>query len=463
MDSRDSNADLETWETDASRTRPQDEVELEKEGSQTRESRKKASRSGKKQSGTVVIRNINYITSKRQNSSGSASESASDSEADEEGEDSQASTLDMKLMESHRSSKRKGSSSKSMDKSNSYDKEEKAHANDVDGGHWQAFQNYLLRDADEDKRAVDQGTLAMEKEIQIKRRQNTAVDDPLVFSGQDKGETRQDNMIDMHKISGNMTYKPKTSNDELLNSERGRQSGDGGRCMDVQSAEIDGRRGYRRTGNDDFMIHRRESQSDYTSSSSDPLANGFDRATNNMDKRSSHDMDDDSYIVAVRENYLEQVGNNIRNAIDMDSEFPSALQIAENLSNRVGSQVNYEPDELSLMPDRGTEKESVSYDPALDYEMQVHAEDGALVDKKNMEVDIKQGSKKSDKDQKSRLTPDNSDKKKTVGPIRRGKPSKLSPLEEARARAERLRTFKADLQKMKKEKVLVNLVSFLTG
>jgi hypothetical protein len=78
----------------------------------------------------------------------------------------------------------------------------------------------------------------------------------------------------------------------------------------------------------------------------------------------------------------------------------------------------------------------------------------ASLHKKNNEAVAGQGSKKSDKDRKSKLIPDTSDRKKPVGPIRKGKPSKLSPLDEAKARAERLRTFKADLQKMKKEKVL---------
>ncbi|KAG7996698.1 hypothetical protein I3843_01G174800 [Carya illinoinensis] len=452
MDSRNSNAEIETWETDALKTASQDEVELDKEALQTRDSRKKASRSGKKQSGMVVIRNINYITSKRQNSSGSESQSASDSETDEGG-DLQASTLETRHMDSQRSSKRKGSHAKSMDKWNSSDKEEMTHGKDVDGGHWQAFQNYLLRDADEDKRAVDQGMLAMEKEVQMKSRQNTVGDDPLVFSGQDKGETQEDNVMDMHKFSGNMTYKSKASNDELLSARRDGRSGDGRRHMDIQSAEIDGRRGgYRRGGSDDFMVHRQGGQSGYTNLPSDVLVNGFDRVANNLDRRSSHDMDDDSYIVALRENSLDQVGNNVRNAIDMDSEFPLASQLSENSSNRVGSQVNHEPDELSLMPERGIEKESTGYDLALDYEMQIRVQDGASLDKKNMEVDVKQGSKRLSNDRKSRLVPDNLDKKKTVGPIRKGKPSKSSPLEEARARAERLRTFKADLQKMKKEK-----------
>nr|KYP37575.1 hypothetical protein KK1_041231 [Cajanus cajan] len=126
-----------------------------------------------------------------------------------------------------------------------------------------------------------------------------------------------------------------------------------------------------------------------------------------------------------------RIGGNLeRNAIDMDSEFPKVHRNEEKTSN-------YQPHELSLMPERGAEKGLMFYDPALDYEMQAQA--GGR-------------SKMLDKDLKSKPTPNSSDSKKSVGPIRRGKTSKLSPLDEARARAERLRNYKVDLQKIKKEK-----------
>jgi hypothetical protein len=244
---------------------------------------------------------------------------------------------------------------------------------------------------------------------------------------------------------------PKSSNGELLISAREGQLGhsriiDG--QMDLRSTEMDGRRvGYRKTANDDFMIHRQDNQSGFISSPSDPLAvNGFNRATRSSDRRSSHNMNDDSYIVPLRSMSLDHVESSDRNAIDMDSEFPS-----EDMTHKIAAQVNYEPDELSLMPQRGTEKGSTSYDPALDYEMQVHINGAAALDKKHK--DVVQGDKKPDKDRKSKLVQSASEKK-IGGPIRKGKPSKLSPLEEARARAEKLRSFKADLQKMKKEKVI---------
>ncbi|VVA16109.1 PREDICTED: COP1-interacting [Prunus dulcis] len=453
MDSANGNLESETLETDGLRTRSSDDAELENESLKSRESRKKGSRSGKKQSGTVVIRNINYITSKGKNSSDSESQSTIDSQTDEEGGSFQGGIPDMKVISSRKSSKRNGNHKQSIDRFNSSEKEEMVSMKEGDEGNWQAFQNFLLRDPDEDRRDLDQGMFSMEKKGQLKRRQNTLGDDPLISGGLQRGEIQEGSKTDINKYSGNVTRLQKSSNDALLISAREDQLGhsrsiDG--QMDLRSTEIDGRRGgYRRNANDDFMIHRRDSQSGFTTSPSDPLAvNGFDRATYSMDRRSSNNVDDDSYIVPFRSISLNHVENNDRNAIDMGSEFPSAVQKAENMA-----QVNYEPDELTLMPERGAEKGSIGYDPALDYEMQVHAKEGASLDKKQKEVvsDNKQGSKKADKDRKSKLVSDISDKK-IGGPIRKGKTSKLSPLDEARARAEKLRSFKADLQKMKKEK-----------
>ncbi|XVF38482.1 hypothetical protein REPUB_Repub20aG0105900 [Reevesia pubescens] len=443
MDSRDSHNGSDTWEMEKAKS--QDDEELENETSLSPKSRKKSSRSGKKQSGMVVIRNINYITSNKQNSSGSDSQSHSGSEMDEE-------DGDIEHKNSLRSSKGKGSRTKSVDALNLFDREETVPAKETDGGHWQAFQNYLLRDAEEEERRNDQGMFSVEKEVRGKRRPNRVGEDTLVFGGREMGQYEEGNTTDMHKISASGSRMPKASNDQPLISRRGGHSADGRIFkdgeMDIHSTEIDGRRVYRRTTNDDFILDRQ--QSDFMNSSSDPLAvNGFERSSNSLEKGSSNTIDDDSYIVPFRSTSVTRVGIDDRNAINMDSEFSLLLQKAENTSNRE-SLVNYEPDDLTLMPERGAEMGSIGYDPALDYEMQVHAEDGTSLDKKNKEG--MQGSKKSDKDRKSKLIADPPDKKKAGGPIRKGKPSKLSPLDEAKARAERLRNYKADLQKMKKEK-----------
>ena len=86
------------------------------------EQHKNAGKSSKKKSGgRVVIRNINYITSKRQNSSEDESESASDTYTDDETE---RGTRKRSL----RSPKRKQSS-----ESETHNRKE------TDSSHWQAF------------------------------------------------------------------------------------------------------------------------------------------------------------------------------------------------------------------------------------------------------------------------------------------------------------------------------------
>ncbi|GMP77517.1 hypothetical protein CsSME_00033771 [Camellia sinensis var. sinensis] len=276
--------------------------------------------------------------------------------------------------------------------------------------------------------------------------------------GRDSTEAQDGRITEFHKASGNVARMLRASNDEGLISRGEGHYGDGigstDDQMDIQFTETNRRKVlYRNNANDDFMIVGRENQSHFLSSSDPLVVNGFTRATNNLDGSSPQDMIDESFIVPFRSMSLDHVGTNDRTAIDMDSELPSTMQRSEYSSNRTGNQINYEPDDLSFMPECGTAKMTTGYDPALDYEMQAHVEDAASLDNKNKEVvvDVKQGSKKSDKDRKSKFAPDALDKK-TVGPIRKGKTSKMRPLEDARARAEKLRAFKADIQKMKKNK-----------
>lgn len=217
---------------------------------------------------------------------------------------------------------------------------------------------------------------------------------------------------------------------------------------DIQLAETNGRKiVYRSTGKDDFIIGGQENQSNLRCSSYPMDVNGFEGTTNTSNRTCSLDMADDSFIAPFRKMSLDQVGNDKRTAVEI---------ISENISNRLGKQVNYEPDDLSFIPERGSDKRSIVYDPALDYDLRFCVK-GTSKDKRNKEAltKVNQGSKISDKDRRSKGIPD---KKKIGGPIRKGNASKMSPLDEARARAERLRTYKSDLQKMKKEKVFLFII-----
>ncbi|KAK6929758.1 hypothetical protein RJ641_003852 [Dillenia turbinata] len=443
MDSGEMNGELETWDMDDSRTRSRDDLDLDKEASQN--SRKKTDRLGKKQSGMVVIRNINYITTKKQHSSGteSGSESTSESETDQETVDSQFDTPEIKHK---KSSKKHGSSTRSVEVSSSYNNEERVHLKEPDSGHWAAFQSCLLRDDNEDRHGRAQGMFSMEKEAKVKGRHVNVTNDPLIKGRQ--SQSQEGRGLEFQYINGNVTRRPRASDNELLTSggddpyKYGRGNTDG--QTNLQLSEIEGRRsGYGRTASDDFVVHGREDQSGFRNSSS--VINGYESSAYALD-RSSLDNLADEYIVPFRSISVD-LGSVDRTAIDMDSEMPSALQNLDGTSHKNGSQ-NYEPDDMGLTRVQVTESALVGYDPALEYEIQVRAEDAS---RKVVDSDVKQATKKADA-RRSKAIPDSTDKKKVVTGIKKGKSSKMSPLDEARARAERLRNFKADLQKAKKER-----------
>ncbi|XP_047333939.1 COP1-interacting protein 7-like isoform X2 [Impatiens glandulifera] len=370
---------------------PNNDLELIKDESINQELRKKTSRLGKKKSGGVVIKNINYI-SKRKNSSDSESESSSESEIGQESQDTRDGTSTA-IDKNPASFKRKGERAKAELFKN--DHHETSYGNETDSGPWQAFQNILLRDADEDKKCItDNGMFASEKNIQMKRKPNLDSEDPLTL---------------------------------------GNQNPDGHGHNATKYMEMRGKGIYRSTTDDRFMVDGREHQQ--FRNSSDPLVvDGFEYTSNNLSQSSPGAINDESFIVPFRSMTLDQIGIDDRTTIDVNSELPSKLQKSEYNSFK-DNKSSYEPYDLNLMPERRVENETAGYDPDLEYKLQVR---GTVA--KNL-----------DEDRKSKALPDTSDKKKSVGPIRKAKPSKMSPLDDARARAEKLRSYKADLQKMKKE------------
>ncbi|KAG2262100.1 hypothetical protein Bca52824_069179 [Brassica carinata] len=323
------------------------------------EDRVKGKSGRRRKSGKVVIRNINYINSKKQDHSGTESDAEHNNH--EEGA----------IVE--------------------YDngKERETKRTEADTGDWQAFQTFLLQDADREERTADH---MMEKEVAGKKRQRAGRYDPLAYDEREAENNRERDTADIQ--NGVVARKFRGSSDS-------------------------------------FMVRQRENGFE---DSSDPLnLNGFDHPRNGLDKRSSFNMDDDSYIVT------RESGSNTRNAIDIGSEISSYHQTDGNERK----QVNYEPHDLSLMPERETEKLSAGYDPAPDFGSR---------DLKKSNQQAAGAAKKSVRDPKSRLSNDAADKRKASGPIRKGRPTKMSPLDEARARADKLRNFKADLLIMKKEK-----------
>ncbi|KAL8486664.1 hypothetical protein ACS0TY_023383 [Phlomoides rotata] len=433
-DVRDSNDGSETREID--RTSSLDDTASETEVSYSKRPRKRVGSSSKKKSGMVVIRNINYITSKEKKS---GSETNSESHSDDDTENGYLEDDGKHGIHQSRSSKSGGSQLKSAGKLNFNNDEVSIFGKDTDDRHWQAFQDCLLKGNDED------AMLAMDKGVKIKRRANTSCDDLLALHAQDRAEMQDNSMKDIHRMSGSTSSMPRGSGEEVLFSSVGNGYRGSSGPSDIQFSETNGRRILFRSGHEDFMVGSQQSQGDFRNTS-DPLeVNSFQGANSKKDKDSSPGMADE-LIVPFRSISLDQYGATDRTAIDIDSEIPTKYQKSGSEGNK--SRVNYEPNDLSLMPERGTDRRSIEYNPALDYEMQVCAEVSEKREGKGV-TNVKGGLKKPDKDKKSTVGP--SLKQRTGGPIRKGNPSKMSPLEDARARAEKLRSYKADLLKMKKE------------
>ncbi|KAK1439549.1 hypothetical protein QVD17_05369 [Tagetes erecta] len=286
--------------------------------------------SGKKKSGRVVIRNINFINSKSQTSSDSAS---SDTDNDDHTQQRKRNL---------RSPKRKVNR-----------KDETLNGQKTDGGHWDAFQTYLLKSAAEGDR---EDMLAMEKDPKTKRREKT--------------------MAGYDQLLAHATHSDDTS---------GRHRSD-----------------------DAFMMAGRREETN---------GNGFEEA--NFGKRYG----DDAVMLSTS-------GANVYNGSKM-------FDLEEKKSNKP-THVKYEPDALSLMPERDVE--NIGYDPAIDYEMQLAA--------------LKSTSKQDKKVSAEKHQPLSKLKPKE-GVVKKGRPSiskvNKNTLEDARARADKLRSYKADLQKMKKQ------------
>ncbi|GFP83376.1 hypothetical protein PHJA_000481000 [Phtheirospermum japonicum] len=336
---------------------------------QSLDGRDSNTKSNKKQSGMLVIQNINYVASK-ENKSGSELDTDSDSDIDAEDDDHDA---------IH--SKSKGNNLRG-----------------IDDGNWQAFQNCLLRGSEEDAHASNEGMFAMEKNAVIKRRANISSLNDLEFSA---GDTRE-------------------FCDEI----------------DIQFAETNGRKVLSRSTHEDFNIGSQQNKTIFRNSSDPLMVDNFDAAICKTDGKSVYGMSDETFIVPFRSVSIDEAGQEDRNVIDVDSEIPLSDKKLDSEGDR--NKAYYEPDNLSMMPERGTENRLVEYDPALDYEMQVSVERSEDKGGKGV-TEVKGGLKKTEK-------------QRTGGPLMKGRPSKMSPPEDARARAEKLRSYKADLQKLKKEK-----------
>ncbi|XP_010671008.2 COP1-interacting protein 7 isoform X2 [Beta vulgaris subsp. vulgaris] len=424
MDSRDMSGEFESQELDSSGKRMQDDL-TDEEDSASKKSKNRTGKSSRKQSKTVVIRNINYITSAKQGSSDSDSQSCSDSGSNDEGRNAK--------FDETKKLKKKGAYLKSDDPLISNSKEGRMSGQAGDDGHWQAFQSFLLTDADESSNSKVRGG----------KRQSAIGDDASALGMHSIGENHDVDMGESLDVSEGAMCRRRTMDDRMLSYGQDANFNHGESQKDLQYMEAGGRRGsVRRSVDPDmaYVINRQEKLTDVWDPSLDPvIRNGFQGTSNTNNKGSLNDISDESLMVLQRPGSLAGDG---RKAMDMDCELPLVLRKTDDRT------ANYEPNELNLLPNRVIEDRSSGYDPAMDFETQDQFKDASKLSgkKKEVAIDAKGGPRKAIRDQKLKA-----EKRTTVG-TKREKPSKLSPAEDARARAEKLRAYKADLQKLKKEK-----------
>ncbi|XP_021752124.1 uncharacterized protein LOC110717670 isoform X2 [Chenopodium quinoa] len=430
MDGRDTSAEFETQEIDASGKMHNDVTD--EEDLTSMKPKNKGSKTSRKK--TVVIRNLNYITSTKQGSSDSSDpQSSSDSGTNDEGQ--------MKVDETKKL-KKKGVCLKSDDPRKARAKEERVSGQAGDDGHWQAFQNFLLTDADEDNNSARSSVFSMEGNDQGRKRQSSIKDDSSALGMHNISENHNVDMGESVDIAGDATCLRKPMDDQMLSYGQDPNLRHNNK-RDLKFMESGGRSGAHRRSMDtnlEYVLNKQEKLTAMWDPSLDPvIRNGFQGSSHTNNKGSSHGMPDESFMVLQRAGTLDQVTGDGRTAMDMDCELPSVLHKTDDHT--------YEPNVLNLMPNRAAEDQPNGYDPAMYCEMQAQIKDAAkLSGKKEVAMDAKGGSRKAVKDQKLKA-----ERRTSLG-TRREKPSKLSPAEDARARAEKLRAYKADLQKLKKEK-----------
>lgn len=433
----------------------QNTLEYEEEPSRVHRSHKKASHSRKKR-GVLLIRNLNYMSAKRRETLGNKSEPSSDSEIDD--------IQDMLFDHGGWENKPSGSL-KSEDKhqettefSNMRGRDEELYTQETDAGNWQTFQSFLMEAEEKMTSAVDGDMVAGEVETSVKKVQNKDEPDPILLSTrEDSAMYMETSIIEHDAFSGKGSQtRQAVCSDEFLVSTEGRVHLN--IPLDARLKEIDvGVGENRKVVSDDFIIYGLEKHMS-NKISSDPLVDFEHENETKFDKSSSQDVADESFVVPFRHGTQDQLGVVTMFAIDMDSEFQSAPLKEEDFSSKkTTTRVNYEPDDLTLILEHARESESVGYNQTVDSDIQVPL----IVKQESKEEDnvlasINEGFIKTD-EVKLKSPHSELEMKRKDASMRKTATMRSTPLSETQKRAENLRNYKSDLQKLKKERVCILL------
>ncbi|XP_020578091.1 uncharacterized protein LOC110023161 isoform X2 [Phalaenopsis equestris] len=211
-------------------------------------------------------------------------------------------------------------------------------------------------------------------------------------------------------------------------------------CEKVPSVK----KGQSNNGPDSILLPERDSSSYRNESIIEYEGDG------NSKKSCLRNVNDDSFMVPLRSG--SGAGGML--TIDLESELPSFIQRNKDSNDKKTSSVTCEPDDLTLMLGHARrESESVGYDPAIDYDIQVPlvVKHESKKEENDVLANTNEGLMNSVKEKKLKSPQVGFDKKRNDAMTKKMASSKSTPLTEAQKRAEKLRNYKADLQKLKKE------------
>ncbi|XWS27977.1 hypothetical protein CRYUN_Cryun25bG0026600 [Craigia yunnanensis] len=364
---------------------------------------------GKKSSRKVVIRNINYISSKRNGEKGSDSEATSDEDEFIDGDSLKQQVEDAvgSLGRQHKSTsrhqkKRDGSKHRNTI---SYDEDEletqAATAKNYEGekrnNPWDAFQNLLLQDKDLDSSEVDSHPVRLKEEYFASNgseegrstaynpnseevtKQRAISNDPFLATQMDRGhesETRGGN-FGTNEFGGPVVKRRESTNEELLKLP-GNDSGMSSRANIFDYAT------------ESTMIKSRKEGEWFINKQLDKSANqdeimglkmfDGDNASSlagehfNTEKNKKDVFIDDSFMIQGPSVGEDQSNSPLRIGIGMVPEIEATQYENGNSENvQKAACVSYEPDDLYMMLGRDSAEENAmtSWTPEIDCEMNV--------------------------------------------------------------------------------------------
>ncbi|KAK8706167.1 hypothetical protein V6N13_049742 [Hibiscus sabdariffa] len=352
------------------------ESEPEKEVHKKKHGKKSSSRK-------VVIRNINYISSKRNGDKGSDSEENSDEEEFIDGDSlkHQVEEVVGSLGKQHKSTARHNKKRGGSKHQNtlSYDKDDPVTNKSEEGKRsnpWDAFQNLLLQDKDLDSE-VDKQPARLQEEYFASNgtegvtKQKTISSDPFLASqiGRDhEGETRGGN-FGTNELGGSVVKRRESTNEELLLLQ-GNDSGISSRVI-ISNYAAEPTLAKSR-GEGEWFINK---QMDKSTNQDEMMGLKMFDGENGSSLAGESKKDvfvDDSFMIQGPSVGEYQSDDRLRIGIGMVPEI-EATQHEHGNSDTVAkaASVSYEPDDLYMMIGRCSAEDNAmtSWTPEIDYEM----------------------------------------------------------------------------------------------